>query len=573
MKLFKWMTPIAFTSILSLTPNAHSAVRLDQVGYLPDAPKLALVEGATRDSFRVLDRSTGLPLYSGKLGPRRKDPDSGRITRQADFSALTQPGTYVLETTGGGVSDPFRVGADAYRYATFLSMRSYYGQRCGIRVDLGPKFPGYTHDACHLKDGFFHPSSGRKGFKKAVGGWHDAGDFGKYVVNSGITTGTLLVAWEFYGDRLKGLSLEIPESGGKIPDFLAEIKWNLDWMLEMQDQDGGVWHKLTSETFCPFIPPETDHDKRYFIGTGSAPFKSSAATADFAAVMAAASRIYRPYDRAFADKCLRAAERTWNWLDLYPNVNFSNPPNVRTGGYGDRDCSDERLWAAAELWRATGGENYARLVKNQVAQRGPGLFDAENPFGWSQVAALGYWSYAFSGRSDADPGTVSAIRKATLEAAEKIADRTSKSPALQSLTTHNFIWGSNSVALNYSVMLLMADRMEPREEFRDAALENLHYVLGRNPFGVSWVTGLGSHPFMHPHHRPSNGLTAPWPGLLSGGPNVGKQDPVLRPLPADTPPALCWVDAQGSYAGNEVAINWNAPLVFVLASTLETLKP
>jgi endoglucanase len=176
------------------------------------------------------------------------------------------------------------------------------------------------------------------------------------VVNSGISTGTLLWTWEIFGDRLKQVKLNIPESGNGTPDILNEIRWNLDWMLSMQDDDGGVWHKQTSERFCDFILPEKDTLISYVIGTGKEPYKSSCATGDFAAVMAIAARAYRPFDAAYAEKCLRAARQAWNWLEKYPDVTFRNPPGVSTGGYGDGDCADEHLWAAAELWRTTGDQ-------------------------------------------------------------------------------------------------------------------------------------------------------------------------------------------------------------------------
>ena len=160
-------------------------------------------------------------------------------------------------------------------------------------------FPAYKHAACHL-EGAYHASSGKTGPHVSAKGWHDAGDYGRYVVNSGITTGTLLWTWELFGDRLKQVKLNIPESGNGTPDILNEIRWNLDWMLSMQDDDGGVWHKQTSEHFCDFVMPEKDTLISYVIGTGKEPYKSSCATGDFAAVMAIAARAYRPFDAAYA---------------------------------------------------------------------------------------------------------------------------------------------------------------------------------------------------------------------------------------------------------------------------------
>lgn len=555
---------------VGLPSPSSGKVLADSLGYLPGESKTAVLTGSHGDSFRVIEASSLKTIYRGRLGKALSDPATGLTTRLADFSPVTQTGTFLVETTSRDRSRPFRIGPDVFRRAAYLAMRSYYGQRCGIAVDLGAEFPGCSHAACHPEDAFFHASSGRKGRTDAPKGWHDAGDYGKYVVNSGIATGTLLMTWEWYGDRWRALRLDIPESGGPLPDLLAEIKWNLDWLLRMQDRDGGVWHKLTSESFCPFIRPEEDHDRRYVIGTGSSPYKSSAATGDFAAVLAEASRLYRPYDAAFSGRCLHAAESAWRWLRKHPDTTFTNPAGVRTGNYGDPDCSDESLWAAVELWRATGKASYQRFFLEQIARRPQPCFDPERPPAWAQVAPLAYVSYLFSGREDADPSALASLRASLLSAAQAVRDRTRLAPWRHSLTPSNFIWGSNSVALNYSLMLLWADRLSPGSGFLDAALDNLHYVLGRNPFDACWVTRLSSNSFLHPHHRPSasNPPDEPWPGLLAGGPNAGRQDPALKRLPSDTPPGLCWVDERESYAGNEVAINWNAPLVFVLSAAL-----
>ena len=137
------------------------------------------------------------------------------------------------------------------------------------------------------------------------------------------------------------------------------------------------------------------------------------------------------------------------------------------------------------------------------------------------------------------------------------------------MTTGDYIWGSNGVAATYGMQLLIANAMKRDRRYVDAALDDLHYLLGRNTFSLSWVTQVGAHPFRHPHHRPSagDGNQEPWPGLLAGGPNRRRQDPAMTKL-SDLPPAKMYLDEEASYATNEVAINWNAPLVFVLAGVL-----
>src|ERR1035438_8556346 len=359
-------------------------------------------------------------------------------------------------------------------------------------VDLGdlrrpPQEIGRAHGSSDLKTG---PHISAKG-------WHDAGDYGRYVVNSGISTGTLLWTWEIFGGRLKQVKLNIPESGNGTPDILNEIRWNLDWMLSMQDDDGGVWHKQPSERFCDFILPEKDTLISYVIGTGKEPYKSSCATGDFAAVMAIAARAYRPFDAAYAEKCLRAARQAWSWLEKYPNVTFHNPPGIQTGDYGDGNCADEHLWAAAELWRTTGDEAFEHYFLEHF-----GAFrktvKPNGPPAWGNVAPLALWTYALGHGKNAD--AVAAITQDSVSAAQQIVERSSRHPYRISLTSADYIWGSNGVAANYSMQLLVANALHPDPRFVATALDNLHYLLGRNTFSLSWVTQVGANPFHHPHH-------------------------------------------------------------------------
>jgi endoglucanase len=583
------MTPIRRRSFLksigavaaasTLPPHLHALAQaslastytappilLNQLGYLPNRAKIATVLPANLPhaptTFRVLSEHHS--VLEAKLPTPALDDASGDTTALADFSSLTTPGIYHLEIAGV-LSDPFTISPTVYAEALRLTTRSFYGQRCGCNVDLGN---GYKHPACHL-DGAFDLTSGRSGTVPNAGGWHDAGDYGRYIVNSGITTGTLLWAWELYPDALRSLSLDIPESGGKIPDFLAEIKWNLNWMLSMQDStDGGVWHKQTSLHFCAFILPQDDHLPSQIIGTGYAPYKSTCATADLAAVMAIAARCYRPFDPAFAARCLAASRSAWTWARQHPNVPFNNPPTVSTGNYGDSDCSDELLWASAELFRTTREPQYESALLDSINPLLPNLKITVPS--WGEVASMGLWTYAFA-TATKPTATTAAIQQATQAAAAQLIARTQTSGYGNTLSLADYHWGSNSNAGNQSLLLLVAHHFHPDPATLTTALSNLHYLLGRNCFGVSWVTQLGHRPFQHPHHRPSasDGIAAPWPGLLSGGPNAHGGDPVADALPK-APPMRMWLDDQRAYSMNEIAINWNAPLVFLLAAANST---
>jgi endoglucanase len=544
-------------------------ILLNQLGYLPNHAKIATVLLANLPNqavsqppttFRVHSHEHSSVVLEAKLTAPSVDAASGDTTAQADFSSLTTPGTYRLEIAGT-LSDAFAISPTVYADALRLTTRAYYGQRCGCDVDLGN---GYKHPACHL-DGAFDPTSGRTGTVPNAGGWHDAGDYGRYVVNSGITTATLLWAWELYPDALHSLKLDIPESHRTLPDFLAEIKWNLNWMLSLQDPtDGGVFHKQTSLHFCAFILPQDDHLPSEIIGTGSAPYKSTCATADLAAVMAIAARCYQPFDPAFAARCLSAARSAWTWTRKFPNVTFTNPPTVSTGNYGDSNCSDELLWASAELFRTTHEPQYESALLDSIQPLLPNLKITVPS--WNNVASMGLWTYAVA--TAAKPtATTAAIQQATQAASAQLITRTHTSGYGNSLSLADYHWGSNSNAGNQSLLLLVAHRFQPNNAAVDAALSNLHYLVGRNCFGVSWVTQLGLRPFQHPHHRPSaaDNIAAPWPGLLSGGPNAHGGDAVADAIPK-APPMRMWLDDQRAYSMNEIAINWNAPLVFLLAA-------
>jgi endoglucanase len=556
-----WGASVAVPPMLWPAPAGSNLVAFNQAGYPQQAEKIATtrMETARDQSFQIISEETGHSVFEGQLTSSSTDAASGDAVSQADFTVLTAPGKYRFVAQGVR-SQPFQIGNDVYAHPLMFSMRAFYGQRCGCAVDLGD---GYRYPACHQADAY-HPSSGRTGALPNHGGWHDAGDYGRYVVNSAITTGTLLWAWELYPRSVQALSLRIPESGGKLPDYLAEIRWNLQWMLSLQDLDGGVWHKQTSEHFCGFVMPQNDKLTSYIIGTGESPYKSTCATAGLAAVMAIAARCYREYDEGFAAGCLAAAKRGFSWAVAHPDIDFVNPPGIATGAYSDAHCNDYILWASAELWRTTGDRQFDQAFLH--GQQSLSLESAIAAPSWTNVAPLACWTYVL-GERKGDAVTRGRVLAQTRAAAQTLATRQRSSGYGNTLDAPDYVWGSNSVAANHSLLLLIANHLEPNAQLLDAALGNLHYLLGRNCFGVCWVTHLGTNPYLHPHHRPSiaDQLQAPWPGLLSGGPNATPADKVAQTL-GKLPPMRMWLDDQMAPSLNEVAINWNAALVFLLAA-------
>jgi endoglucanase len=347
---------------------------------------------------------------------------------------------------------------------------------------------------------------------------------------------------------------------------LAEIKWNIDWMLQMQDAaDGGVWHKATSAAFPGFIMPQDDKSPVLIVGSGKPPYKTTQATADAAAVCAIAARVYRPFDSSFADRCLDAATRAWAWAIAHPDEPFrENPDGIKTGGYGDKDAADELLWAAAELFRTTGESTYNDYFLCKYTHWKPAL-SPTSAQGWPDLRNFAMYAYALCDNGRTDRAAVERIRADAVAAADAIVARARANGYRIPLTGKEYYWGSNSVAANYAIMLSIANRFTPKQAYVDAAQDTLHYLLGRNAFNTSFVTQVGHKWAMHPHHRPSaaDKVAQPWPGLLVGGPNANGK----------SPPARQWVDEDGSFTTNENAINWNAPLVFLLTEALPPPPP
>ncbi len=561
---------------------AQEQIRLNQLGFYPNAPKVAVVVGENKGGkFYIKTADGSKTVYTGQLTDTKKAELSGRPTRIADFSRFTKPGTYVLEVPALGSSYTFEIEPDVHRKLAAAAIKGFYYQR--MSTDLPEKYAGKWHRAAGHPDNhvLVHPSAASA--ERPAGtiiaaprGWYDAGDYNKYIVNSGISTGTLLSAYEDFPQYYKAQQLNIPESSNAVPDLLDEVLWNLRWMLAMQDpNDGGVYNKLTNPAFDGMVMPDKATNARYVVQKGTA------ATLDFAAVTAQASRIFRNYEKelpGLADSCLTAATKAWAWAQKNPNmvydqdaINKQYEPKITTGGYGDRDFSDEFIWAAAELYTTTKNDSYYKAVNM--------LPDNKMPLpSWPQVRLLGYYTLLRNSNNltAAAKKDIPEIKKRMVNFADELIAGTSTRAyrTVMGKSASDYIWGSSSVAANEGIVLLEAYQLTGEKKYAEAALSNLDYLLGRNAVGYSFVTGYGDKATMHPHHRPSiaDGIAEPVPGLLSGGTNArANQQDHCPGYNTSASPDEMYLDSDCAYAANEIAINWNAPLVY-LAGALEALQ-
>ncbi|MHA4741605.1 glycoside hydrolase family 9 protein [Dyadobacter sp. MSC1_007] len=562
----------AASSNLSFAQAPSGAIHLNQIGFYPGGTKIAAISGDEHSSFEVRDAKSGKIVFKGKLGSSRTSQHSGKVTKIADFSGVKKAGNYIIEVPGLGRSAPFRIASQVHREVAEASLKGFYYQRASI--ELPEKFAGkWARPAGHPDDKvLIHASAvSQNRAENAVisspKGWYDAGDYNKYIVNSGITMGTLLSLYEDYPAYFENFNTNIPESNNGVPDLLDEVIWNLRWMLTMQDPaDGGVYHKLTNPRFDGMIMPGAAKNPRYVVQ------KNTPATLDFVAVMAQSARIFKSFDNKFpglADSCTTAAVKGWEWAKKNPKILYNQnevnkqfDPDIVTGAYGDRDASDEWIWAGAEMYALTRKKDYLE---------GLGLESPQTMVlpTWSQVKTLGYYTLLrFSEDLKSEGQLTNPLKQAVTNYAGTLLTDLEKQPynTVMGKEAKDYAWGSSSVAANQGIALLYAYRITKDRKYRDASLGNLDYLLGRNATGYCFLTGFGSKRVMHPHHRPSiaDGIEEPVPGLLSGGPNPAQQDKC-----AGYPNKFAdesFTDNDCSYASNEIAINWNAPMVYLSAA-------
>ncbi len=527
----------------------ETTIFVDQIGYRSDMEKIAAVL-SDETVFRVIDMSSRSVVLEGVLSQERRDLSSDYLIRQADFGVITTPGIYQIQV-GETLSYPFAISQNPYKEVKNAMIKSYYYQRCGC--ELTNEYAGeYKHAICH--NTLAHYIDDHSKTFEVSGGWHDAGDYGRYIVAAATALGHMLYAYEIFPEKFTE-RITIP-GDDKYPDLLKECLYELEWMLKMQFEDGSVSHKVTTRHFCGMIMPEEDTEELVLLGA------STNATATFVASMCLASRIYQPFDNELASTFASAAKKAMDWLTANPKfIEFKNPANVTTGAYGDNFPNDELFWANLEMYRLTKEKRYLDEGKSWFSN-----VDVTK-FGWGDVGGFGSLTYLLETNFGEDKFS-HILKNAYLAKALELSTNVRDSGFKTALRYNEYRWGSNMDLANYGIVLLVAHRINNKLGYEEMALHQLHYLLGKNPLGLSFVTGYGTKAMSNPHHRPSvaDDVEACVPGLVSGGPERYRIDPhVKQSLPENTPPALCFCDHENSYSTNEVAIYWNSCAIFLAA--------
>ena len=550
----------------------NGPIRLNQVGFAPDQEKTATIDISHLPSpvsnIYILNMA-GDTVWRGEASEVMHNPVSGKPCQIVDFSDLETPGEYTLCAINHQSS--IIISERPYKELTRAALRAYYHQRASMETEE-PYAEGYARPSGHPDDHVIVHASAATEERPAgtiissPGGWYDAGDYNKYIVNSGFTMGVWFMAYEFNKAYFDTLDLNIPKSQmDKCPDMLAEAMYNIHWMMTMQDLDGGVYHKLTEPDFEGFIRPDQCKKPRYVV------MKTTAATLDFAATMAMAARIYAPFDEAFCAQAEEAAQKAYAWAVKHPEVYYDQAamnakfkPAITTGAYDDFDVRDEFYWAATELYLLTGEEAY----KKEAIRYCP---DCYIPGSWGKVAELAYLEWLMHPEIKSDV-TADALLAYLAPYMDEVQISVFRSP--YGNRESDFFWGCNSEGCCWrGIECLYAYRLTGEETYRIQAERCLNYVLGQNATGFCYVTGFGTHPTKDPHHRLSySHKKGTLPGFLAGGPNPARQDAATDGVkyPKDVPADESYLDYQPSYASNEVTINWNVTL-FALSAGIDAV--
>ena len=559
------LSSVALALVVCASAKSDVAIRLNQVGCFPNEEKVVVIEGINPAGKIQVKNLQGKTVLKPRNIRQAQSPWGDKTRYVVDISDLKKEGDY--EVCVAGAKAPLRIARHALHDISVASLKLFYLIRSGVPIEsqyAGPYARPLGHADTQV---LVHPSAASESRSEGTVissplGWYDAGDYNKYVVNSAFSIGLMLGVYEenkAYFDRLQ---TNIPESKNQTADFLDEMMFNMLWLLTMQDpDDGGVYHKLTTPNFEGFVMPKDCHQPRYVVA------KSVTATLDFAAVMAQMARLMKgnaDYPD-FSAKAAEAAERAYLWALVHPDafyrqgdMNKQFQPAVNTGEYGDGNATDERFWAATELYKLTGKTVY----KQDALRLMPSDFLVPS---WGNVSGLGMLSWLSAG----DAVQADKVRQALQVCCDAYVKDTDQScfQAPYGNHAHDFGWGHLSErCCGMGIALLFSDQYVAKGKYRRYALENIDCLLGRNALGYCYVTGFGQKSPMHPHHRPSaaDGIDAPFPGMLVGGPNPGQQDKGSNLVYPSSLPDESYVDHADSYASNEIAINWNAALVGLL---------
>ncbi|MBR3127538.1 MAG: glycoside hydrolase family 9 protein [Solobacterium sp.] len=539
-------------SHIRITSSApEQGVRINQLGYLTYGQKRCTFPYNCGDGFDVINADTNENVYTGAIVYGVNDETTGENNYYGDCPAVTQPGSYYIQAQTGVTSPVFVISESPYAALDDSLLRMISLQRCGVSLDSS--WAGdLAHAECHTGEANAWQT---QIYKDVSGGWHDAGDYGRYVKTGAKAASDLLWAYIFNPAFCTDASAG-PDSGNGVPDVLDEARFELEWMLKMQSDYKGVYTKAVTPSFAEFIDPAEDHQNMILIDP------ESTSTATFVGTMATASLVYREIDPDFADRCLQAAKVADEFLDDHPeNVVVLNPESVSAGAYLDDNDQEVRFYAKAALYAATGDKRYLEGAK-QLYSAAPANASG---LSWQTQGAYGKFILLAAGNLQSDDADFYNTMLSSLESeANGLLSRVDSNSYNSSL--YDYGWGSNGKIAENGMILSMAYRMTGDMRYQQAAVEQVNYLLGKNCLNICFVSGFGNYYPHHVHSRIASARGVELHGALVGGSDMFREDPVMQGMPWDTPAAKFYSDTLESFSTNEITVYWNSAFIALLSA-------
>ena len=526
------------------------SAKTDQIGYLPNARKRCTFPARSGDVFDVVRAETHEVVYSGALINYEYSELNGETVCVGDFTSLTDSGTYYVRSQTGTVSAPFVIDRNVYKDlgSALLNMLSL--QRCGM--DLDTSWAGdLAHGACHTAEARIWLT------ENAVdvhGGWHDAGDYGRYTKTGAKAAADLLMAYlinpAVFEDN------QGPDAFNGVPDVLDEARYELEWLLRMQDNSGGVYNTVMTPQFAGIVDPTEDNQPLILL------FIETSATGSVGGTFALASIVYREIDPEFSAVCLEAARKADLFLDNHrEQMEYKNPDELNGGLYRDASDTDARFYSKMMLYLATGEEEYF----NKASDYRYYVPEAQEGLNWNELGGYARYLYLAMVPGSTFNDVIYDDLKESLINEANVAIGMNRADGYGS-SLEQYEWGSNGLLSDNGLLLSMAYDITGNPEYRAAAYEQLNYLFGRNSLGLCFVTGFGSASPQYPHSRVGLAHKAYLTGALVGGPDSFREDKVTQGLSYDLPPAKVYIDSPDAYSVNEIAIYWNSSLIHLLAA-------
>lgn len=432
-------------------PESSPNILVDQLGYITDSSKIAIFCGEEMPGkFNIVEKETGITVYVGYPEGKGSQEKGQEKIWYGDFSDFQVPGTYYIEAPVLGRSYSFQIDDNLYDEVFQEACRQYYYNRCGIT--LTREYAGeMAHNACHTGKAVLREDISVS--LDVSGGWHQDELGSKNVEKAARNIGIMLLAYELYGESFTE-NMGIPESGNGIPDILDEIKYEIEWLLKMQDPVTGAVYE--GVTVC-----EQENGKGTVSYVEPATMQSGKA---FAMVLAKFSYLYQNFDTEYATNCLKAADRAWKYTEL-----------------NDDSTTDEwKFAAAAELYRASGLKSCHRYITEYLLQE-------EEKKELDEVTFLGYVTY-ISTKQQVDMELCSGIAENLMTRAEEISNEARNSVYL---VGENVQSDQNQSLLQDMMILTTVDYIIANHEYENIIENHLHYFMGRNSQSLSYIDRVG----------------------------------------------------------------------------------